>query len=168
MPATNIYDLLPIPEGVKEPHAYQVFGIEDGEQDLTIISDKIREVVGNLKRQKEGTNAKLWTQAAKLAQQARLTLANPKTKAKLDARFGIIADEPADTASSDPLASILPSADPLAGMLPAADPLVSTDPLAAILPTEPQSSATVASDTSSTAESKGRQFLLYHQILKLF
>ncbi|MAI34533.1 MAG: hypothetical protein CBE00_09830 [Planctomycetaceae bacterium TMED240] len=155
MSATNIYDLLPIPEGVKEPHAYQVFGIEDGEQDLTIISDKIREVVGNLKRQKEGTNAKLWTQAAKLAQQARLTLANPKTKAKLDARFGIIADEPADTASSDPLASILPSADPLAGMLPAADPLVSTDPLAAILPTEPQSSATVASDTSSTAESKG-------------
>ncbi|MCP4776985.1 MAG: hypothetical protein GY880_22415, partial [Planctomycetaceae bacterium] len=123
MPATNIYDLLPVPEGVKEPHAYQVFGIEDGEQDLAIISEKIREVVGNLKQQKEGTNPKLWTQAAKLAQQARLTLANPKTKAKLDARFGIIADEPVNAAGVDPLASILPSADPLAGMLPAADPL---------------------------------------------
>lgn len=153
MPATNIYDLLPIPEGVKDPHAYQVFGIEDGEQDLAIISAKIREVVARLKRQKEGTNPKLWTQAAKLAQQARLTLANPKTKAKLDARFGIIADEPADIGSSDPLASILPNADPLAGMLPAADPLVDADPLAAILPAEPEISETVASETSSAAGS---------------
>ena len=153
MPATNIYDLLPIPEGVTEPHAYQVFGIEDGEQDLTIISHKIREVVGSLKRQKEGTNPKLWTKAAKLAQQARLTLANPKTKAKLDARFGIIAEESADASSSDPLASILPSADPLAGILPAADPLSGADPLAAILPTEPELSEAVASDTPSSTGS---------------
>ena len=152
MPATNIYDLLPVPEGVKEPHAYQVFGIEDGEQDLAIISEKIREVVGNLKRQKEGTNPKLWTQAAKLAQQARLTLANPKTKAKLDARFGIIADEPVSAAGVDPLASILPSADPLAGMLPAADPLGGADPLASILPSEPEVTQPTASDTPSTAE----------------
>lgn len=138
MPATNIYELLPIPEGVKEPHAYQVFGIEDGEQDLSIISEKIREVVGHLKRQKEGTDPKLWTKAAKLAQQARLTLANPTTKAKLDARFGIIADEPENTPSDDPLAGVLPSADPLAGILPAADPLGGGDPLAAILPVEPE------------------------------
>jgi hypothetical protein len=152
MPATNIYDLLPIPEGVKKPHAYQVFGIEDGEQDLAIISEKIREVVGNLKQQKEGTDPKLWTQAAKLAQQARLTLANPKTKAKLDARFGIIVDEPVNTAGSDPLASVLPSADPLAGMLPAADPLGGADPLAGILPTEPEVTQPIVSDTPSTAE----------------
>ena len=39
MPATNIYDLLPIPEEVKNPHPYQVFGIEDGEQDLAVISE---------------------------------------------------------------------------------------------------------------------------------
>ena len=70
MPATNIYDLLPIPEGVKEPHAYQVFGIQDGEQDLSVVSEKIREIVGNLKKQKENTDPKLWTKAAKLAQQA--------------------------------------------------------------------------------------------------
>ncbi|MGB1813744.1 MAG: hypothetical protein ACPHJ3_00215 [Rubripirellula sp.] len=152
MPTTTIYDLLPIPEGVKEPHAYQVFGIEDGEQDLTIISNKIREVVGNLKRQKESTNPKLWTQAAKLAQQARLTLANPKTKAKLDARFGIITDEPVEPAGGDPLASMLPAADPLAGMLPAADPLGGADPLAAILPTEPEVTEPAVSDTSSTKE----------------
>jgi len=153
MPATNIYDLLPIPEGVKEPHAYQVFGIEDGEQDLAVISSKIREVVGNLKRQKEGTDQKLWTKAAKLAQQARLTLANPKTKAKLDARFGIIADEPANAVGSDPLSNILPSADPLAGMLPAADPLGGADPLAAILPTEPALPESVEPDSSPAVES---------------
>jgi hypothetical protein len=136
MPATNIYDLLPIPEGVKEPHAYQVFGIEDGEQDLSVVGEKIREIVGNLKQQKENTDPKLWTKAAKLAQQARLTLANPKTKAKLDARFGIITEQPESPASSDPLSSILPSSDPLAGMLPAANPLGGADPLAAILPPE--------------------------------
>ncbi len=152
MPATNIYDLLPIPEGVKEPHAYQVFGIEDGEQDLAIISEKIREVIGSLKQQKEGTNPKLWTQAAKLAQQARLTLANPKTKAKLDTRFGIIADEPVTAAGGDPLASILPSADPLAGMLPAADPLGGADPLAGILPGESEVTRPIVSPTPSTAE----------------
>jgi hypothetical protein len=147
MPAINIYDLLPIPEGVKEPHAYQVFGIEDGEQDLAVISEKIREIVGNLKQQKENTDPKLWTTAAKLAQQSRLTLANPKTKAKLDARFGIIADEPDSPASSDPLSSILPSADPLAGMLPAADPLGGADPLAAILPPETETPEPVPSPT---------------------
>ena len=151
MPATNIYDLLPIPEGVKEPHAYQIFGIEDGEQDLAIISAKIREVVANLKQQKEGTNPKLWTKAAKLAQQARLTLANPKTKAKLDARFGIIADEPVNHSGVDPLASVLPSADPLAGILPTADPLGGADPLAGILPNEPEVTQTIVSETPSTA-----------------
>lgn len=153
MPATNIYDLLPIPEGVKEPHAYQIFGIEDGEQDLAIISAKIREVVGNLKQQKEGTNPKLWTKAAKLAQQARLTLANPKTKAKLDARFGIIANEPVNDSGGDPLASILPSADPLAGILPTADPLGDADPLAGILPNEPELTQRTVSETAAAATS---------------
>ena len=149
MPATNIYDLLPIPQGVEEPHAYQIFGIEDGEQDLAVISGKIREIVGNLKQQKETTDPKLWTKAAKLAQQARLTLANPKTKAKLDARFGIITDEADIPASSDPLSSILPSADPLAGMLPAADPLGGADPLAAILPPETETPETETPETEN-------------------
>ena len=152
MPATNIYDLLPIPEDVKKPHAYQVFGIEDGEQDLGVISEKIREVVGKLKLQKESTDPKLWAKAAKLAQQARLTLANPKTKAKLDARFGIIVDEPASAPANDPLSGVLPAADPLAGMLPAADPLGGTDPLAGILPTEPETPDAAHTDSSSRPE----------------
>ena len=41
MPATNIYDL-PIPEEMKNPHPYQVFGIEDGEQDLAVIGEDPR------------------------------------------------------------------------------------------------------------------------------
>ena len=150
MPATNIYDLLPIPEEVKNPHPYQVFGIEDGEQDLAVISEKIREVVGNLKQVKDSTDPKLWTKAAKLAQQARLTLANPKTKAKLDARFGIIAEDSVEQVSADPLASILPASDPLAGLLPTADPLGGSDPLAAILPSEPAPSEPIAATADSS------------------
>ena len=87
-----------------------------------------------LKSVKETTDPKSWTKAAKLAQQARLTLANPEAKAKLDARFGIIADEPPTPQASDPLAGVLPASDPLAGILPNTDPLPETDPLAGILP----------------------------------
>ena len=154
MSATKISELLPVPQGVKKPHAYQVFGIEDGEQDLAVISNKIREVVSQLKSVKETTDAKLWTKAAKLAQQARLTLANPEAKAKLDARFGIIVDEPTVAQESDPLAGVLPASDPLAGILPDADPLSGSNPIAGILPTaDPVSANTSTSDaTAAQAE----------------
>ena len=37
MRATKLSDLLPIPEGVSDPHAYQVFGLAGGEQDAAKI-----------------------------------------------------------------------------------------------------------------------------------
>jgi hypothetical protein len=154
MPATKISELLPFPEGVKKPHAYQVFGIEDGEQDLAVISGKIREVVGKLKSVKETTDPKLWSKAAKLAQQARLTLANPEAKAKLDARFGIILDEPPVSLGIDPLAGVLPASDPLAGILPDADPLSGTDPLAGILPVADPVSASPSNADMTAAQAK--------------
>ncbi|MGI9470956.1 MAG: hypothetical protein ACR2NZ_05465, partial [Rubripirellula sp.] len=141
MPATKISDLLPISESTGNPHAYQVFGLEDGEQDNATISKAIQSVVAKLKAVKADTDPKLWAKAAKLVQQSRVTLANAESKAQLDARFGIIAVTDESPASADPLASVLPSSDPLANILPAEDPLAtansqaSTDPLAAILPT---------------------------------
>ena len=154
MPAKKISELLPVPQGVRKPHAYQVFGIEDGEQDLTVISDEIRKVVLKLKSVKETTDPKLWTKAAKLAQQARLTLANPEAKAKLDARFGIIAEEPPTSRAGDPLAAVLPESDPLAGILPNADPLPDTDPLAGILTAADPTSGNTSTSAGTKAQAE--------------
>jgi hypothetical protein len=137
MSAKNIYDLLPIPEGTKDPHAYQVFGLEPGEQDLAVVAAAVKSVVARVKEAKPTTDAKLWSQVAKIVQDARVTLADPDKKAKLDARFGIIAIEspppPApEAASTDPLAGVLPPADPLASVLPQSNPLApSSSPPAA-------------------------------------
>lgn len=133
--ATKITDLLPIPEGTHEPHAYQVFGLEPGEQDSAVIAKAVKATVTRLKSVKESTDAKLWATAAQIVQQARVTLADPAKKSQLDARFGIIAipDEPqapppaADASASDPLAGMLPSADPLAALLPTSNPLAPAD-----------------------------------------
>ncbi len=128
MPATKITDLLPIPEGTREPHAYQIFGLEDGEQDLAKVAKAVQASVSQLKAAKSSTDPKLWGKAARLVQEARITLADPTKKAQLDARFGIIAfdDEaasPNSPGSSDPLAAVLPTADPLAAVLPPSNPL---------------------------------------------
>jgi hypothetical protein len=133
MPATKITDLLPIPAGTRQPHAYQIFGLEDGEQDLAKISAAVNATIARLKSVKSTTDPKLWGKAAKLVQHARAMLADPEKKAHLDARFGIISiarddDQPAQGDSqgpeaTDPLAGVLPSADPLAGVLPSSNPL---------------------------------------------
>lgn len=146
MPATKISDLLPLPDSITDPHPYQVFGLEDGEQDTAKISKAIRGVVANLKSVKKETDPKLWAKAAKLVQTSRVTLANAESKAQLDARFGIIAEESETPPCEDPLAGVLPTADPLASLLPASDPTAnaaapSPDPLAAILPAADPSAA---------------------------
>ncbi|MFK8112118.1 MAG: hypothetical protein AB8B91_07935 [Rubripirellula sp.] len=135
--ATKITDLLPIPEGTQEPHAYQVFGLEPGEQDAQVISAAVQSTVAKIKSIKETTDAKLWSQAAKVVQQARVTLADPEKKSQLDARFGIISipdedPEPAAKKSeqtSDPLAGVLPTADPLAAVLPNTNPMAPVEPV---------------------------------------
>ena len=140
MPATKISDLLPIPDSVVDPHPYQVFGLEDGEQEVATIHRAIQSVVTKLKSVKDETDPKLWSRAAKLVQQSRMTLANAESKAQLDARFGIIAAADESTSDEDPLAEVLPTTDPLANLLPSVDPLATAtpettaDPLAAILP----------------------------------
>lgn len=141
MQATKITDLLPIPKGTKQPHAYQVLGLEDGEQDPARIAAAVKSTIARLKASKNSTDAKLWARAAKLAQDARMVLSDPAKKSQLDARFGIISIEdetpltqtppaarPAE-AAVDPLAGVLPSSDPLAAVVPPANPLPPTQPL---------------------------------------
>ena len=149
MSATKISDLLPFPDSITDPHPYQVFGLEDGEQDTAKISKAIQGVVAKLKSVKNDTDPKLWAKAAKLVQKSRVTLANSESKAQLDARFGIIVVDAEASPSEDPLAGVLPTADPLANLLPTSDPTAnasapSSDPLAAILPAADPSAAPAA------------------------
>lgn len=131
MSATKISDLLPIPAGIRQPHPYQVFGLDDGEQDPAAIQKAIQSVIAQLKSVKSETDPDVWKQAARLVKGAQEILADPEKKSQLDARFGIVAvDTPVETDSSDPLAALLPTANPLA---PAETS--SSDPLAGILPT---------------------------------
>ena len=129
MSANKISDLLPIHEGVKKPHAYQVFGLEGGEQDRELIKAAVQSITQKLADAKESTDPKLWRTAAKTVDKAKSILSDPKKRASLDARFGVInfGDEEA-TQAADPLAAMLPNADPLAASLP------SSDPLAAMIP----------------------------------
>lgn len=140
---TKITDLLPIPAGTKRPHAYQIFGLQEGEQDRAIIERAVAATIAGLKAAKPSTDEQLWKKAAQLVQQARQTLADPEKKAQLDARFGVVAiaeeePQPAASPAADPLAAVLPAADPLAGVLPAADPLAGvlppSDPLESVPP----------------------------------
>jgi hypothetical protein len=153
MPANKLSDLLPIPEGTHDPHPYQVFGLEDGEQDADKIARAVQATVAKLKAAKSGTEEKLWGSAARLVQDARLTLTDPDKKAQLDARFGIISmsllvadpppspglplpERPGNEARVDPLAALLPQADPLAAVLPPGNPLAPL-PAGAGLPQQP-------------------------------
>ncbi len=165
MPTLTIHDLLQIPPGTNQPHPYQVFGLGGGEQDASKIDSAVRVTILRLKEAKDSTDPRLWSDAAKLVQQAKQVLADPLKKSQLDARFGIVgvpapaAENPKEekpavessgvsstaqgttgSGSSDPLAAVLPPSDPLASVLPPMDPLAaslpSADPLAP-LPVEP-------------------------------
>jgi hypothetical protein len=129
MPATKISDLLPIAPGTRQPHPYQVLGLDDGEQDPKIIARAIKQSIAKLKAAKPQADDKVWKRAALLVKQAQEVLTSPEQKAELDARFGIVSSE----ADSHPTGA---DADPLAAVLPAVDPLQTkpTDPLAAVLP----------------------------------
>lgn len=154
MSAESLSDLLPLPSGCREPHAYQVFGLEGGEQDRKKISAAMKATIEQLKARKETTEPRLWKKAAKLVNEARVVLTDSDKKSQLDARFGIIdLSEPASTptepsapkppAVGDPLAGILPTADPLASFLPSSDPLATdgSETSASQLPTPPETGA---------------------------
>lgn len=129
MPATKISDLLPIAPGTRQPHPYQVLGLEDGEQDPKVITRAIKRSIASLKAAKPQADDKVWKRAALLVKQAQEVLTSPEQKAELDARFGIVSTEAIpDSPGAAP--------DPLIGVLPPGDPLQSkpTDPLAAVLP----------------------------------
>ena len=112
MAATRITDLLPIPPGIAKPHAYQVFGLEGGEQDPEKLKQAMRAVYERLKTAKPECDPTLWSQAAKIAEAARKVLEDPEKRKELDARFGVVSvSQPSEP--SDPLAGMLPSSDPL-------------------------------------------------------
>ncbi len=129
MPATKISDLLPIAPGTRQPHPYQVLGLEDGEQDPKIITQAIKRSIERLKAAKPRADEKVWKRAALLVKQAQEVLTSQEQKAQLDARFGIVSPEVISGSQKS-------APDPLAAVLPAVDPLQSkpTDPLAAVLP----------------------------------
>ncbi|MGB7346578.1 MAG: hypothetical protein WBD20_20320 [Pirellulaceae bacterium] len=146
MSATNLSDLLPIPDGVSDPHAYQVFGLDGGEQDANKIKLAVAQVYAKLKAAKQASDPSVWKQAAKLAEKSKAILADPSRRAELDARFGIVnfaSSQPPTGAPPTgtpptglpptglppapptglPPAAATPAADPLAGMLPPTDPM---------------------------------------------
>ena len=90
MHATKVSDLLPISDDDKHPHAYQVFGLEGGEQDHRKIKAAISATVKKLKEQKSDADPKVWKQAAKLVQQAEVILSDPQKRVELDAMFGVV------------------------------------------------------------------------------
>ncbi len=153
MSAETLSDLLPLPGGCRDPHAYQVFGLEEGEADANKIAAAIKATVSELKACKPSTDPKLWAAAAKLVQDARSVLSDPAKKAELDARFGIISvpeplaapptknvnASPVTSKPKDPLAGVLPPTDPLATVLPPPNPMAaaSTAPQTSRFPNQP-------------------------------
>jgi hypothetical protein len=135
MTGKTIHELLELPEHVTSPHAYQVFGLNPGESNAAAIHEAIAQRINQLKAAKPSTAPETWSLAAQVLQTAQRTLTDPKKKAKLDARFGILSMDA--TASPDATASNS-AANTAASEAPKA-PVV--DPLAALLPTTPSPNA---------------------------
>ena len=80
MSASNLSDLLPIPDGVAKPHAYQVFGLDGGERDNQKVSDAMRKTYAHLKAAKSSSDPATWKKAAKMAEEARKLLSDPEKR----------------------------------------------------------------------------------------
>ena len=117
---TKLSDLLPIPDGVTKPNAYEVFGLQGGERDNQVVSAAVKKTYAALKAAKEASDPATWKQAAKMVELARRLLADPEQRRELDARLGVDEAKP-DSASvlddDDPLAAVLPGVDPLSGTM---------------------------------------------------
>ena len=151
MKASKISDLLPIPEGVKQPHAYQVFGLEAGASEDREIDVAIESTIARMKQHKETAEPKAWRTAARLVRQAESILRDPKKRSELDAQFGIV-NLPAEPSGEsgkvpfDPLAGVLPDADPLADApSPESPESITVPPTSAAIPTTPVASPATSS-----------------------
>ena len=121
--------LLPIPDGVTKPNAYQVFGIE-GPAELPEVAAAIRRTVDALQSAKATSDPQRWQMAATMVQRARAFLADPPRKAKLDAKLRAAGPAgPAGPAGAAKTTGVAEAADPLAGILPKVAPPV--QPIAA-------------------------------------
>ncbi|MCC9657795.1 hypothetical protein [Rhodopirellula halodulae] len=133
MSGKTIHELLELPEHVKSPHAYQVFGLQPGEANPENIHQAIANRIHQLKAAKSETSADVWSRAAQVVQTAQRTLTDPRKKSQLDARFGIVALDSPEAPAANPTASSPPSqadapVDPLAALLPSASPTAANPP----------------------------------------
>ncbi|MEM1224885.1 MAG: hypothetical protein AAGJ40_04275 [Planctomycetota bacterium] len=109
MSGPTIQQLLGLPADVTQPHAYQVFGLQPGENDPAVLKAAIKARIASLKQAKSTADPAVWKKAAGVVQSAQGILHDASAKAELDARFGIVAP-PAKAAADDPLAGLLPTA----------------------------------------------------------
>ncbi|EKK00162.1 hypothetical protein RBSH_04498 [Rhodopirellula baltica SH28] len=150
MTGKTIHELLELPEHVTSPHAYQVFGLNPGESNAAAIQEAIARRITQLKAAKSSTAPETWSRAAQVLQTAQRALTDPKKKAKLDARFGIVSmDDASSTKTASPSVPATPQqASPNdATTNTTAGPVV--DPLAALLPTGNTSNNTHAAPVAS-------------------
>lgn len=150
MTGKTIHELLELPEHVTSPHAYQVFGLNPGESNAAAIQEAIARRITQLKAAKSSTAPVTWSRAAQVLQTAQRALTDPKKKAKLDARFGIVSmDDASSTKTASPSVPATPQqASPNeATTNTPAGPVV--DPLAALLPTGNTSNNTHAAPVAS-------------------
>lgn len=157
MTGKTIHELLELPEHVTSPHAYQVFGLNPGESNAAAIQEAIARRITQLKAAKSSTAPETWSRAAQVLQTAQRTLTDPKKKAKLDARFGIVSmDDASSTKTASHSATATPqkaaSSDTAKPKAPAAP---AVDPLAALLPTGNASGNTQAAPVASTQPAAG-------------
>lgn len=144
MSASKLTDLLPIPVGVSQPNAFQVFGLTSGEDDPEKIKAAVRSVYQRLKQYKTDSDPEIWKAAAQLASKAKAVLEDPAQRARVAASANNTAHAkktsakpapppaadppPPPAAAIDPLAGVLPTSDPLAALLPNSNPLQTVAP----------------------------------------
>ncbi len=122
MSATQLSDLLPIPSGVSQPNAYQVFGLKGGESDNDQVIMAIKYAYAHLKQTRASADPEVWKRAARIAEQAKKTLEDLELRNRLDHQIEVskASADQASAAMADPLAGMLPASNPMAG--PAKEP----------------------------------------------
>ena len=121
MSAHPLSDLLPIPDGVLKPNAYDVFGLKPDEADPEVIQTTMRKVIRELKASKETADPKRWKAAARLATDAKQILSDPSKREQPQlTTVGGVAE---GSSKSNFTATSLAEDDPLYGLLPDTNPL---------------------------------------------
>ncbi|WP_149495503.1 hypothetical protein [Roseiconus lacunae] len=149
MSLTKLSDLLPIDPSLSKPNAYQVFGIQAGEQDMRRVKAGMRQTYQRLKETRSSAEPNVWNQALKIAEAARQVLEDPDRKRSLD-----VAIESAKSKTLRPPPIPQSSVNPSSGSLPSHNPptaQTAVDPLADLLPkSNPVADRTGGSSDSAT------------------